>query len=107
MTWKAMVQPDFLVGGVAIHLGEKIADGRMLIVTPVDLVSEQTPAAVSTPPALRIPDELGRALLDALAAHYGGAVDARTSRADLLTERQRSDRLVDALIVIATRGGGS
>ena len=102
MSWRALVQSDFIMGGIAIHLGERYADQRMRIVQPVDLITEMVDRPIATDPALRITDELGRALLDALAAHYGGAVDARTSREDLLTERRRSDRLIEALISVAT-----
>lgn len=103
MTWKAYVQADFRISGIAIHLGEFHDGLRALVVQPMDLVVEVTDSAIATEPALRISDELGRALLDALAAHYGGAVDARTSREDLLSERKRSDRLIEALINVATR----
>jgi hypothetical protein len=54
--------------------------------------------------ALRIPDDVARALLDALQIHYGGESTARASRADLLAERARVDKMTDALITIATRG---
>jgi hypothetical protein len=47
---------------------------------------------------------VARALLDALQIHYGGESNARASRADLLAERARVDKMTDALITIATRG---
>lgn len=105
MTWKAFVESDFRCGGIAIHLGDR-GDGRRLLVRPMELVIEstdRTEAAYVSTPALRLPDELGLVLLDALAAHYGGAVDARTARADLLAERKRADRLIEALIAVATK----
>lgn len=53
------------------------------------------------PPVLRIPDGVARALLDALAQHYGGTSDTRTLRADYMAERARVDRLIE----LALRAG--
>lgn len=47
---------------------------------------------------LSISEEHGRALLQALVEHYQGAEDTRALRRDYDHERQRVDRLVDALI---------
>lgn len=105
MSWKAFVESDFRCGGIAIHLGDR-GDGRLLLVRPMEFVVEAVEGHgvhVENPPALRLPDEVGLVLLDALAAHYGGAVDARTARQDLLAERQRADRLIGALIAVATK----
>lgn len=49
------------------------------------------------PPTITIPDEVARALLDALAAHYGGTGDTRQLRRDYDAERARVDRLIAAL----------
>lgn len=51
-------------------------------------------------PTLRFPDDIARALLDALTRHYSGASDLHTVRADYLHARDRHDRLVDHLIVV-------
>lgn len=48
--------------------------------------------------SLRLPDEVARALLDALHQHFAGATDARSLRADYNHERGRVDRLIGALI---------
>ena len=50
------------------------------------------------PPTIVIPDEVARALLDALAAHYGGTGDYRQLRRDFEHERGRVDRLITSLI---------
>lgn len=49
-------------------------------------------------PTIFLPDDIALPLLDALAAHYGGAVDTRTLRADYLAERQRVDKLIHHLM---------
>jgi hypothetical protein len=49
------------------------------------------------PPTITIPDEVARALLDALSAHYGGTGDTRALRRDYDAERARVDRLIAAL----------
>jgi hypothetical protein len=52
-------------------------------------------------PTLSLTEAEGRALLDALAAFYGGTGPAKAARDDLLHERGRVDKLTDALIGIA------
>lgn len=59
--------------------------------------------AIIEEPTLSLPDDLARALLDALLRHYQGASDMHTVRADLIAERKRSDKMIDALIGIAGR----
>jgi hypothetical protein len=43
-------------------------------------------------PTMRLSDEYGRALLDALTRHYHGAEDTRALRRDYDAERARADR---------------
>jgi hypothetical protein len=50
------------------------------------------------PPTLMIPNEIARALLDALAEYYGGTGDYRQLRRDFEHERSRVDSLIAALI---------
>lgn len=52
-------------------------------------------------PTFSLTEPEGRALLEALAAHYGGAGPARAARDDLLHERGRVDTLLDALVGFA------
>lgn len=49
-------------------------------------------------PTLRIGDSEARALLEALARHYGGADDVRALRRDYDAERKRVDQLTAALL---------
>jgi hypothetical protein len=48
-------------------------------------------------PTIRLDDDLGRALLDALLRHYQGSGDYHTLRADYLHERGRVDRMIGVL----------
>jgi hypothetical protein len=100
--WRAYVEHDLgaVRRGIAVHLAER-CDGGLLIVKPADLTQaliEGDAACMTHPPALRMPDEMARALLDALSAHYGGTSDTRTLRSDLLHERGRVDKVTGALI---------
>lgn len=100
MSWRVRVEPDITVDGVAVYMAERTNSG-LFVVAPQDLATRMlnVPPGEQTPgPALRLSDELGRLLLDALAAHYGGSVDSRTLRGDYLHERARVDRLIGALI---------
>ncbi|TYK45169.1 hypothetical protein [Actinomadura decatromicini] len=55
-------------------------------------------------PTLRIGDSEARALLEALAGHYGGTTDMRTLRADLDYERRRVDELIALMGAVITNG---
>jgi len=52
-------------------------------------------------PSMTLNDEQGRALLDALIAHYGAGSDLRRLFDDVKFERARGDRMLDALLSIA------
>lgn len=97
--WRAAVQDDFVRDGVAVLLGQKIRQGETAVVKPVEMVLETQPEPVYVgEPSLRLPDGLARALLDALASHYGGASDLRRLRSDYDAERARVDRMIGHLI---------
>ena len=55
-------------------------------------------------PTLRIGDSEARALLEALARHYGGATDTQVLRAHLDHERQRVDELIGLMGAVLTNG---
>nr|MDT0660843.1 hypothetical protein [Micromonospora sp. DSM 115978] len=74
------------------------ASGRSAIAEPVDLVMREVDDAESQgAPTLRIPEEMARALLDALSAHFGGTSEVMTLRADYRAERDRVDRMINYL----------
>lgn len=92
--YRAHVSHDHARFGIALTLinrrGERISLGQ-----PTDITFQDTDPGIYMPePTMRIPDSLGRALLDALTAHYGGATDTRTLRKDYEAERARVDRLI-------------
>lgn len=58
-------------------------------------------------PTLSLTEAEARALLEALAAHFGGTGPARAARDDFLHERGRVDKLTDALIrAVSARTAG-
>lgn len=59
-----------------------------------------TPMAMAKP-TFQISNDAARALLDALTRHYQGASDMHTVRGDLLHERGRVDKLIEAVIGLA------
>lgn len=90
---------------VDIYLGNERSDGSMDIVRPAELVAGPSEPGIQTEPALKLDDDLARALLDALAAHYGGTSDTRQLRRDYEAERARVDRLLELLALpVVTRG---
>ena len=52
-------------------------------------------------PTLSLTEPEGRALLEVLAAHFGGTGPAKAARDDFLHERGRVDTLIDALVGFA------
>lgn len=103
MTYRAgVVRNDPLGMGVEVAIGRlpEGGEGPMQVVTGItsDGVTHEVIPANAAAPTLRIPDEVARPLLDALANHYGGTSDSRTLRRDYEAERARVDKLIDAAI---------
>jgi hypothetical protein len=99
VTARAHVESDFARRGVAVYLGWTDGAGRMNVVEPTTLsvtVVEDS-AAVTSAPSLRLTEDVARALLDALSAHFGGSSDVQTLRRDYMAERARVDRLIGYL----------
>lgn len=102
MTARAHVEAHFARGDLSIYLGWSAPTdgGTMRIVQPTELVIEALPAEAAhtvSPPSLRIPEDLARALLDALSQHFGGSSDVRSLRNDYDAERRRVDKLIGYL----------
>lgn len=95
MTARAYVLDDIPMDGIAIYLIDRAGEHRYLLKDGDRIHLEPNTQAE---PSLRISAEFGRALLDALAAHFGGVSEAQTLRADYLAERARVDKLIDNLI---------
>lgn len=101
MTIRVRVDENFGTGGIDVWVVDKGApdrrtllrqDGQWEIVT--DLAGTQLTAL----PSLRLPEDVGRPLLDALVRFYDGGEDTRNLRRDYDAERARVDRLIAALI---------
>lgn len=97
MTDQAFVQFDHMRLGVSILLVDD-RGGRRAIGQPTDIVFQDIEdEAVYREPTLRLPESMARALLDALAAHFGGTGEVQTLRKDYLAERARVDKMIDHL----------
>lgn len=100
---RAHIQPDYTrFSGIAIYLTKRGPNDTTDVMLPVNptwcTYQAHEAAELSQQPSLRLPDDMARALLDALSAHYGGTTDVRTLRKDYDAERSRVDRLLDAAI---------
>ncbi len=73
----------------------RVVDGSAGVYRWEDLPDERTRDLA---PTLQIGDSEARALLEALARHYGGADDVRALRRDYDAERKRVDVLTSALV---------
>lgn len=98
---RAYVSDDFARNGVSIFLAHDRGNGRALA-NPVELAWSEAAASEAAAgwvhdPTLRLPDDVARALLDALVAHYGGTSEVQTLRKDYLAERARVDKMIDHL----------
>lgn len=109
MNIEARISDQMLMDGIAVQIVMR-SEGRVVRVLRPDgdfMTWEEVPAGplMESRPTFTLENECARALLDALLRHYQGASDMHTVRSDLLHERQRVDKLTDALINIAKGGG--
>lgn len=108
MKIEARVSDQMLIDGIAVSIVMR-SEGRVVRVLRNDgdfMTWEDVPEPLAvTRPTFTLQGECARALLDALLRHYQGASDMHTVRSDLLHERQRVDKLTDAVICIAKGTG--
>lgn len=109
-------QADFILGNVGIsivnHYDGSTGAGR--IYRPGEMGGsweEFDPLATAAiEPSFKLPGEVGRALLDALARHYEGAEDTRRLRADYDAALRRADDkdklIADVLRSLTGQAGG-
>lgn len=99
MTAFAYVDHRFPSDRLAVWLGDRGDHGTRRVVEPLTLVIGplQDNDGAIVEPTLTIPEDMARALLDALAAHFGGVSEVQTLRKDYDAERARVDRLVGFL----------
>lgn len=95
--WRAYVEQNFAMQGISIYLGMSHSDG-MTMIKPVMTELQTLPEGATAAPSLVMEDDLGRALLDALIMHYGGATNVRQLRADYDHERSRVDKLIEHIM---------
>jgi hypothetical protein len=96
---RAHVVDEFWRDGVGIYLVDT-ENGNRRVAEPVDFVWSPVAEAVEVAvqaPTLRMPEHVARALLDALAAHFGGTSEVQTLRKDYMAERARVDKMIDHL----------
>lgn len=103
MTYRVRIEQDGRVDGIALQIFERFGEGLTLrqVRYTAAVYEPVAPEASMPSPSLTLPDDLGRALLDALAAHYGGTTGGLQQRADFEHERRR----VDQFIAYLTRDG--
>lgn len=95
MNWRIRVMPDAMADGIAIQIARQAGTAGHAEQVVFTRESQIVDVQVEVPrPSLTIDDDLGRALLDALAAHYGATTGGQQQRADFEHERGRVDRLI-------------
>lgn len=114
MTWineerspiRIAITDSFDVDGLAVTIGLRIDPS----ITRVGRINEygsvqyeDVDPNTNITPTVRLSHDIARALLDALLRYYGGAPDSHTVRADLVHERGRVDKMLDALMDLASR----
>lgn len=96
------VAEDMLADGISVYVTEKneTSPRRVLHVAEAGRWNRWTEldphgaAGEDVPPTIRLTDDQGRALLDALLRHYQGWSEQHALRADYLAERKRVDDLI-------------
>jgi hypothetical protein len=100
MTAQAHIEHDWMRDGVKI--AARLSPQQIIRWgdLTVSVVNPEDPAAAMPDDAwLRLPDDVARALYEALADHYGhSGHDTRALRKDYEAERARVDKLIDATI---------
>ncbi len=106
--WRIVIEPAAAVDGIAIQIARKIGDGhveQLRFTVDRDVIPLSEAMALMPAPSVTVEDSLGRALLDALAGHFGGTTGGLQQRADFEHERARVDRLIGALTWQMRPGG--
>lgn len=109
--WRvAVLYEEPMSEALRLMMGRRIGRGQYEYVTafgsPGGVVFERRDAGTEGP-TVDVPTEMARALLDALAQHFGGTGDVRQLRKDHDAERARVDKLIGTLSTVAVQRGGS
>ena len=104
---RVSISDNMLVDGIAVRISlhnsprdifvGKINEQGYLNFEPYDTTTYVDPGVT-----FAVNNDFARALLEALLRYYNGSEDARTTRADLLHERERVDKLISMYGMLAT-----
>jgi hypothetical protein len=101
MSIRVRVDENFATGGIDVWVVEKFDAGRRSLLRPNgqwEIAADLGATQLTSDPSLRLPEYVGRPLLDALIRHYDGAEDTHNLRRDYDAERARVDRLIGAFL---------
>lgn len=103
---KVLIGDQFAFGadtiGIAVILQHSHEERSIMRIDKAGFTHwEAIEQGVATTPTVTVSNDIGRALLDTLTRHYQGASDMHTVRSDLLHERGRVDKLIEAVIGLA------
>jgi hypothetical protein len=108
--YRVSVRPDFLMAGISITFGMRrgYQEGYDILHFGEGEVTTQRwdhvdEGANIDQPTFRIQEEFAHALYEELGRYFQGQPDLTTARADLLHERLRVDKLVEAYEKLALR----
>lgn len=112
--WRARIEDDYLNGNVRLLLAQRAGDALIYVTQlgtdgfgAMETERVENGAAPTNADRLRLPEDAARALYDALAQHFAAEAGTRQTRADLMHERGRVDRLIDTVSTIAVHGHGT
>lgn len=105
MTYTVRIRADAAVEGIAIQVADRAAGGSVFqLAWPAPERRPVQEGHAMPGASLVLDDGLGRALLDALAEHYGNTSGGRQQRGDYEHERGRVDKLINHLMDITSGG---
>jgi len=103
---RIQISDNMIVDGIAVRIAlrqspESILIGKVSASGSIQFQPVGDPYA-DPPLTFSLQNDFARALLEALLRYYNGSEDARTTRADLLHERDRVDKLISMYGMLAT-----
>jgi hypothetical protein len=107
MSTEAHIETDFIGQGIAVNVIRRNGD-RIDVLKDLggadrfQVWETADPMATTAPFGIRIPDDVAKALFDALLDHYRGGHDARELRKDYDAERARVDIFIKHLTKAAS-----
>lgn len=99
--WRALARYNPVTMNVSIIIGRQVADGTVQYLSEFGgnssfaTIEPRDPGDSTPPPELHVEESIAKALLEALAAHFGGTEDTRTLRRDYDAERARVDKFIN------------